>query len=87
MILNTHLDNDSEEQRQLGASLVLARARYEAAQNRGIIIVTGDFNRWGAYFFLKKRKEKKRKDLKLRSLRSLLIVRRLVMPIQELTKL
>ncbi|KAL0562677.1 hypothetical protein V5O48_019406, partial [Marasmius crinis-equi] len=42
--LNTHLDDQSDEQRQLGASLLLARARYEAVVNGGPVFITGDFN-------------------------------------------
>ncbi|KAH8118710.1 mannose-6-phosphatase [Phellopilus nigrolimitatus] len=44
VLLNTHLDDQSEDQRQLGASLILARARYEAVKQGGPVIVTGDFN-------------------------------------------
>ncbi|THH12233.1 hypothetical protein EW145_g106 [Phellinidium pouzarii] len=51
-ILNTHLDDQSDDARRLGASLVLARAEHEAAQALGLklklrsrpVIVTGDFN-------------------------------------------
>ncbi|ETW77398.1 hypothetical protein HETIRDRAFT_65490 [Heterobasidion irregulare TC 32-1] len=45
--LNTHLDDQSDAQRRLGASLILWRARFEAAQGgsgRGLVLVTGDFN-------------------------------------------
>ena len=47
--LNTHLDDQSDAQRRLGASLILWRARFEAAQGgsgRGLVLVTGDFNRY-----------------------------------------
>lgn len=45
-VLNTHLDHVSESQRQLGASLVLARALFETAKvEGGGVVVTGDFNR------------------------------------------
>ncbi|KAI5116281.1 hypothetical protein M0805_009932 [Coniferiporia weirii] len=43
-LLNTHLDDQSDAQRRLGASLILARARYEAANQDGPVLVTGDFN-------------------------------------------
>ncbi|KAF9260600.1 hypothetical protein L218DRAFT_974319 [Marasmius fiardii PR-910] len=42
--LNTHLDDQSDQQRQLGASLILTRARYEAFVNGGPVLITGDFN-------------------------------------------
>ncbi|KAI0708515.1 Endonuclease/exonuclease/phosphatase [Earliella scabrosa] len=42
--LNTHLDDQSDDQRRLAASLMLARARYEAYKTGGPVIVTGDFN-------------------------------------------
>lgn len=42
--LNTHLDDQSDDQRRLGASMILARARYEAWKSGGPVIVTGDFN-------------------------------------------
>lgn len=42
--LNTHLDDQSDDERILGASLILWRARFEASQNR-TVLVTGDFNR------------------------------------------
>lgn len=44
--INTHLDERSEGQRELGASLILHRARYEAQTNHSsAVIVVGDFNR------------------------------------------
>lgn len=43
-LLNTHLDDRSDSQRRLGASLILQRARYEAWEYDGPVIVTGDFN-------------------------------------------
>ncbi|CDO77744.1 hypothetical protein BN946_scf184993.g7 [Trametes cinnabarina] len=42
--LNTHLDDQSDDQRRLGASMILTRARYEAWKTKGPVIVTGDFN-------------------------------------------
>lgn len=43
--LNTHLDDQSDAQRRLGASLILQRAHFEAFHsNNGPVIVTGDFN-------------------------------------------
>lgn len=43
--LNTHLDDQSDGQRRLGASLILQRARFEAFHSQGgPVIVTGDFN-------------------------------------------
>ncbi|OJT03677.1 hypothetical protein TRAPUB_5705 [Trametes pubescens] len=42
--LNTHLDDQSDGQRRLGASMILARARFEAFKTGGPVIVTGDFN-------------------------------------------
>ncbi|KAI0771037.1 Endonuclease/exonuclease/phosphatase [Trametes elegans] len=43
--LNTHLDDRSDGQRRLAASMMLARARYEAHRSGGApVIVTGDFN-------------------------------------------
>ena len=44
---NTHLDDLSDGQRRLAASLMLVRARYEAYKTRGPVIVTGDFNSQG----------------------------------------
>ena len=46
VLLNTHLDDQSDDQRQLGASLILQRARFEAVNRKCPIIVTGDFNRY-----------------------------------------
>ncbi|KAL0066334.1 hypothetical protein AAF712_006592 [Marasmius tenuissimus] len=42
--LNTHLDDQSDDQRKLGASLLLTRAKYEAVKNGGPVFITGDFN-------------------------------------------
>ncbi|KAM5546045.1 hypothetical protein V8D89_000171 [Ganoderma adspersum] len=42
--LNTHLDDQSDDERRLAASLILARARYEAYKTKSPVIVTGDFN-------------------------------------------
>jgi len=41
--INTHLDDQSDDQRRLGASLILWRAHSEAS-NGSTVIVTGDFN-------------------------------------------
>ncbi|KAI0032050.1 mannose-6-phosphatase [Vararia minispora EC-137] len=41
--INTHLDDQSDAQRQLGASLILWRAHSEAS-NGSTVILTGDFN-------------------------------------------
>ncbi|TFK72830.1 hypothetical protein BDN72DRAFT_762830 [Pluteus cervinus] len=43
-LLNTHLDDQSDAQRRLGASLLLTRARYEAFTTQGPVLVIGDFN-------------------------------------------
>lgn len=43
-MLNTHLDEQSAEQRALGLSLVLHRAKYEALTTGGPVLLTGDFN-------------------------------------------
>jgi len=43
-LLNTHLDNVSDDQRKYGASLSLIRGRFEAAISRGPVMLTGDFN-------------------------------------------
>jgi len=42
--LNTHLDDQSDAQRKLAASLLLIRSRYEAVKTNGPILITGDFN-------------------------------------------
>lgn len=42
--MNTHLDDQSDDQRRYGASLILYRARYEAWKTKGPVLVTGDFN-------------------------------------------
>ncbi|KAH9944913.1 Endonuclease/exonuclease/phosphatase [Amylocystis lapponica] len=47
-LLNTHLDDRSDAQRRLGASLLLTRARYEAHATRAPVFITGDFNSAGA---------------------------------------
>ncbi|KAI0340288.1 hypothetical protein BDW22DRAFT_1334331 [Trametopsis cervina] len=43
-LLNTHLDDQSDAQRRLGASLILQRAKFEAFTHGGPVLVTGDFN-------------------------------------------
>lgn len=43
-LLNTHLDEQSAEQRALGLSLVLHRAKYEAITTGSPVLLTGDFN-------------------------------------------
>ncbi|KAK0204284.1 Endonuclease/exonuclease/phosphatase [Desarmillaria ectypa] len=43
-LINTHLDDISDDQRQLGASIVMTCAKYEAVQSNGPVFVTGDFN-------------------------------------------
>ncbi|KAI0922720.1 hypothetical protein AcV5_009617 [Taiwanofungus camphoratus] len=43
-LLNTHLDDRSDAQRRLSASLLLTRARYEAYTTGGPVFITGDFN-------------------------------------------
>ena len=43
-LLNTHLDDQSDAQRRLGASLILTRAKFEAFNTSGPVLVTGDFN-------------------------------------------
>ena len=46
VLINTHLDHVSDDQRKLGAAMVLHRARYEALKRPGVtILVTGDLNR------------------------------------------
>lgn len=42
--LNTHLDDQSDDQRRLGASLILQRAKFEAFTHDGPVLTTGDFN-------------------------------------------
>lgn len=44
-MLNTHLDDQSDAGRQLAASMLLTRARFEAATTGNPVFVTGDFNR------------------------------------------
>ncbi|KAH7103651.1 mannose-6-phosphatase [Auriculariales sp. MPI-PUGE-AT-0066] len=43
-VLSTHLDHSSEEQRQFGASMLLARARYEEDTQGAAVLLFGDFN-------------------------------------------
>ncbi|KZV87965.1 mannose-6-phosphatase [Exidia glandulosa HHB12029] len=43
-LLNTHLDDQSDDQRKLGGSMILTRARFEAVVNKEPVLVTGDFN-------------------------------------------
>lgn len=43
-VLNTHLDNCSDAQRRLGASLLLARARFEAFTTCSPVFIMGDLN-------------------------------------------
>ncbi|KAG8738050.1 hypothetical protein FRC10_007330 [Ceratobasidium sp. 414] len=43
-VLNTHFDDRSDAQRRLAASLILYRARYEAATTGAPVFVNGDFN-------------------------------------------
>jgi endonuclease/exonuclease/phosphatase family metal-dependent hydrolase len=45
VVLNTHLDHQSDLARRFGASLMLHRARHEAAKF-GPVLVFGDFNRY-----------------------------------------
>jgi endonuclease/exonuclease/phosphatase family metal-dependent hydrolase len=45
-VLNTHLDDQSEGQRKLAASMLLLRARYEAVNTSGPVSIIGDFNRY-----------------------------------------
>ncbi|KAJ7836915.1 Endonuclease/exonuclease/phosphatase [Mycena olivaceomarginata] len=42
--LNTHMDDQSDAQRRLAASLILYRARFEAVSTNKPVLVTGDFN-------------------------------------------
>ncbi|KAJ7839149.1 Endonuclease/exonuclease/phosphatase [Mycena olivaceomarginata] len=44
VVLNTHMDDQSEAQRRHAASMILARARYEAVTTRSPVFVLGDFN-------------------------------------------
>ena len=49
ILLNAHLDHVSDDQRRLGAAMLLHRARYEAHAKPGVpLFVTGDFNRCAA---------------------------------------
>jgi len=43
-VLNTHLDDRSDEQRRLGAALILHRARFEAEIGQHTVLILGDFN-------------------------------------------
>ncbi|KZT04996.1 DNase I-like protein [Laetiporus sulphureus 93-53] len=43
-VINAHLDDRSDMQRRLAASMLLLRARYEAHKTGGPVFVTGDFN-------------------------------------------
>jgi hypothetical protein len=43
-VLNTHLDDQSDGQRRLAASMLLTRARYEAVNTSGPVFIIGDFN-------------------------------------------
>ncbi|EJD54707.1 DNase I-like protein [Auricularia subglabra TFB-10046 SS5] len=43
-LLNTHLDEQSDDQRRLAGSMMLMRARYEAAKSGEPVLITGDFN-------------------------------------------
>ncbi|PFH45842.1 hypothetical protein AMATHDRAFT_157676 [Amanita thiersii Skay4041] len=43
-LLNTHLDDQSDQERRLGASLLLTRARFEAVNTKEPVLITGDFN-------------------------------------------
>jgi endonuclease/exonuclease/phosphatase family metal-dependent hydrolase len=47
--LNTHMDDQSDAQRRLAASLILYRARFEAGTTNKPVLVTGDFNRWDMF--------------------------------------
>lgn len=51
-LLNTHLDDQSDSQRKLGASLILTRAKFEALRTGGVVLITGDFNRYYPHFSL-----------------------------------
>lgn len=43
-VLNTHLDDRSDNQRRLGGSLLLHRAQYEAQVQKHPVLMLGDFN-------------------------------------------
>jgi len=47
-VLNTHLDDQSDGQRRLAASMLLTRAKYEAVNTSGPVFIIGDFNRYEA---------------------------------------
>ncbi|KAL0946258.1 hypothetical protein HGRIS_012513 [Hohenbuehelia grisea] len=42
--LNTHMDDQSDDQRKLAASMLLIRARFEAVKTGSPVIITGDYN-------------------------------------------
>ncbi|KAJ7346392.1 hypothetical protein DFH08DRAFT_213898, partial [Mycena albidolilacea] len=42
--LNTHIDDQSDAQRRLAASVILYRARFEAVTTNNPVLVAGDFN-------------------------------------------
>lgn len=44
-MLNTHLDDQSDAERRLAASMLLTRARFEAVTTGNPVLITGDFNR------------------------------------------
>lgn len=54
-LINTHLDERSEEQRKLGASLILHRCHYETMIHKVPVFVVGDFNRYGIQPWLRSR--------------------------------
>ncbi|KAJ7581202.1 Endonuclease/exonuclease/phosphatase [Mycena floridula] len=43
-LLNTHLDDQSDDQRKLAASMLLTRARFESVTTNAPVFVQGDFN-------------------------------------------
>jgi hypothetical protein len=47
--LNTHLDDQSDDERRLAASMLLIRARFEAVTHNNPVFITGDFNRCIGY--------------------------------------
>ncbi|KAJ6483840.1 Endonuclease/exonuclease/phosphatase [Mycena vitilis] len=51
VVLNTHMDDRSEAQRRHAASMILARARYEAVTTGAPVFVMGDFNRFVSLVF------------------------------------
>ena len=48
-VLNTHFDHQSDDQRKLGASLMLARAKFEAAKTGEVVVIMGDLNRYSKF--------------------------------------